>query len=100
MDDTLFGHEEYLQEFYEHWIQNCLFDPQKKLIYATGRSFLSFCKLEAQNEIISPEYLICSNGTEIYHFDGDNYKLDQEWSEIVMKNWDPFVFGPEFAIDH
>lgn len=96
LDDTLFGHEEYLQEFYEHWIQNCLFDPQKKLIYATGRSFLSFCKLEAQNEIISPEYLICSNGTEIYHFDGDNYKLDQEWSEIVMKNWDPELVLKEF----
>jgi len=98
LDDTLFGNEEYLQEFYEHWIPNCLFDVQKKLIYTTGRSYLSFCKLEQTSEIIYPEYLICSNGTEIYHFDGETneYKLDQEWNENIMINWNHDLVLKEF----
>ena len=93
LDDTLLGNDEYLQEFYEYWIQNCLFDPIKKLIYATGRSYRTFCLLEEEMDIFYPEYLICSNGTEIYEYNENlnDYELDSEWDKNIMIDWDPEV---------
>lgn len=98
LDDTLFGNETYLEEFYEYWIKNCLFDSKKSLIYATGRTYPSFCNIENVMEIFYPQYLICSNGAEIYQYDSNTneYNLDQEWDKNIMVNWNSDIVLLEF----
>lgn len=98
LDDTLLGNDESLDEFYEFWIQNCLFNENQKLIYATGRSYITFNKLENYTQILYPEYLICSNGTEIYHYDKDiqDYMLDLNWEKTIMINWNSEIVLEKF----
>lgn len=51
---------------------------------------MTFSQLEKKIDILYPEYLICSNGTEIYHYskEKEEYELDLEWDKRIMINWD------------
>ena len=59
------------------------------LIYATGRSHHSTCKLIAQKQLLTPDYLITGAGSEIYKDD----KLDLDWAEYLSQNWDKIAIA-------
>ncbi|MEH2339023.1 sucrose-phosphate phosphatase [Nostoc sp.] len=56
-----------------------------KIVYATGRSPVLYKELQAQKNLLQPDALVLSVGTEIY-FDGTDTP-DSGWSEILSPGW-------------
>jgi sucrose-6-phosphatase len=56
-----------------------------KIVYATGRSPKLYKELAAEKQLITPDALVLSVGTEIY-LDGSNTS-DKSWAEILQAGW-------------
>jgi sucrose-6-phosphatase len=56
------------------------------LVYSTGRSLLSYQHLRTEAELLTPDALVTSVGTEIYEHNSD--RPSPEWSAQLQENWD------------
>ncbi|HLO85512.1 MAG TPA: sucrose-phosphate phosphatase [Nostocaceae cyanobacterium] len=85
LDYTLVGDKESL----EHLKQKLVHHREEygtKIVYATGRSLTLFKQLQQEENLLEPDALITSVGTEIYI--NSNYKTpDLEWSEKLSVGW-------------
>ena len=57
-----------------------------KIVYSTGRSPVLYKELQAQKNLLQPDALVLSVGTEIY-LDGTDTP-DSDWSEILSPGWE------------
>ncbi|MBE9198555.1 MULTISPECIES: sucrose-phosphate phosphatase [unclassified Nodularia (in: cyanobacteria)] len=57
-----------------------------KIVYATGRSPILYRELQKEKNLMEPDALVLSVGTEIY-LDGKDTP-DAGWSEILSSGWD------------
>ncbi|EKX38820.1 hypothetical protein GUITHDRAFT_115146 [Guillardia theta CCMP2712] len=88
LDGTLLGDDEQIKNFFTVWN-----DEYKKkgscLLYNTGRPFHSALDLIHRDVLQRPTALICSEGTEIFWFDGDNHTAvpDAQWRKKLNELW-------------
>ncbi|MEM7556821.1 MAG: sucrose-phosphate phosphatase, partial [Cyanobacteria bacterium P01_A01_bin.84] len=66
-----------------------------KIVYATGRSRTLYQELKEEKQLIDPDALVVSVGTEIY-LDGKD-KPDVHWSEKLSPEWDKELVLSETA---
>jgi sucrose-6-phosphatase len=83
LDSTLVGNDKYLEDF------NRLFTKHResygsKLVYATGRSLKLYQDLESTYDLLPPDRLITSVGSEIYTA---NKQLDTDWAAQLSEDW-------------
>lgn len=57
-----------------------------KIVYSTGRSPALYQELQQEKQLIQPDALVTSVGTEIYTNGTEAY--DAEWAEILSQGWD------------
>ena len=57
-----------------------------KIVYSTGRSPALYQELQQQKQLIQPDAVVTSVGTEIYTNGMEAY--DPEWAEILSDGWD------------
>ncbi|MBD2728379.1 sucrose-phosphate phosphatase [Nostoc sp. FACHB-892] len=55
------------------------------LVYVTSRSYASSRKMIAQAQLLKPDYLIASVGTEIYQ---EGLLLQKDWANQISRDWD------------
>jgi sucrose-6-phosphatase len=84
LDRTLVGNDESLHQL------NLILDRYRqtqgtKIVYATGRSRESYQQLASTQQLLSPDALIASVGTEIYI--GQSIEPDLEWADKLDLNW-------------
>jgi len=85
LDNTLVGDDRALSELnqklsYHRHVYGT------KVVYATGRSPVLYQELQQEKNLISPDALVASVGTEIYLDGIDNPYT--AWSEQLAINWD------------
>ena len=86
LDHTLVGDDNALKELNQQLGQHRQ-EYGTKIVYATGRSLTSYHDLKAEKQLLDPDALIASVGTEIYDDDGDDAP-DPAWSEELSPGWD------------
>jgi len=86
LDNTLVGDDNALKQLNQLLSQHRQ-DYGTKIVYATGRSRKSYQELKAQKQLLDPDALIASVGTEIYQDEG-NDNPDPAWSEKLLGGWD------------
>lgn len=86
LDHTLVGDDNALQLLNQKLSQHRQ-DYGTKIVYATGRSRISYLRLKARKQLLEPDALIASVGTEIYHNDGNDVP-DVAWSDKLSPGWD------------
>jgi sucrose-6-phosphatase len=84
LDSTLVGNNISLKEF------NRLFQQHReiygsKLVYATGRSLQLYEELESEVDLLPPDMLITSVGSEIYN---TQREMDIDWANQLSEDWD------------
>jgi sucrose-6-phosphatase len=84
LDSTLVGNDASLEEFNEVFTQHRR-THGSKLVYATGRSFQLYQDLEFDVNLLPPDKLITSVGSEIYTADRQN---DSNWATHLSEDWD------------
>jgi sucrose-6-phosphatase len=85
LDSTLVGNDPCLNNF-NSTFENC--SPHgSKLVYATGRSLSLYEELESKVQVLTPEMLITSVGSEIYTTDGEIKNIDVYWDKHLLENW-------------
>ncbi|MGL5193710.1 MAG: HAD-IIB family hydrolase, partial [Chroococcales cyanobacterium] len=57
-----------------------------KIVYSTGRSPALYQELQQQKQLIQPDAVVTSVGTEIYTNGMEAY--DPEWADILSEGWD------------
>ncbi|MEH1853282.1 MAG: sucrose-phosphate phosphatase [Nostoc sp.] len=57
-----------------------------KIVYSTGRSPVLYKELQAQKNLLQPDALVLSVGTEIYLNGTDTQ--DSDWTEILSPGWE------------
>jgi len=92
LDSTLLGDNTSLKEF------NRLFQQHSKsygskLVYATGRSLILYQELKSEVDLLPPDMLITSVGSEIYNTNrvrdiNINRVRDIGWENIISQDWD------------
>ena len=85
LDGTLIGNDASLKEL------NCLLNLSRqkhgsKVIYATGRSLFLYQELLKTNQLIIPDALITSVGTEVYTHTS-KLEPDRDWFNRLAQNW-------------
>lgn len=85
LDNTLVGDDAALAELNRQLSQHRQ-EYDTKLVYATGRSPELYRQIEAEKQLLKPDGLITSVGTEIYFDGGDT--LDSAWAERLSQGWD------------
>jgi sucrose-6F-phosphate phosphohydrolase len=85
LDNTLVGNDEALVELNDRLKQHRQ-EYGSKIVYATGRSPLLYRELQVEKNLLQPDALVLSVGTEIY-LDGSDTP-DAGWSEILSPGWD------------
>jgi sucrose-6-phosphatase len=83
LDSTLVGNDSFLNEFNQAFTQHRE-RYGSKLVYATGRSLKLYQDLESEVNLLPPDRLITSVGSEIYTADR---QLDENWSSILSQDW-------------
>lgn len=58
-----------------------------KIVYATGRSLYLYRQLEQEKQLLSPDALITSVGTEIY-FNPKEEIIEPQYADILAQGWD------------
>ena len=86
LDHTLVGDDNALKELNQQLSQHRQ-EYGTKIVYATGRSRSSYHQLKAEKQLLDPDALIASVGTEIYDDDGHD-RPDPAWSEELSPGWD------------
>lgn len=87
LDDTLIGDNDATLSLNEHLLE---LREQFYLIYATGRSFdsvahlMGFFQLLTHQSLLTPDYLIASVGTMIYH----RSYAELGWQKHIDRDWD------------
>ncbi|TAF05556.1 MAG: sucrose-phosphate phosphatase [Nostocales cyanobacterium] len=84
LDHTLVGDDQALVELSDR-LQRHRQQHGTKIVYSTGRSPLLYRELQQEKNLFSPDALVLSVGTEIYHNGSDI--PDPEWSEILSPGW-------------
>lgn len=90
LDHTMIDHSDHhfpaLIEFNRLWLSK--FKHDSYLVFSTGRSLESYATLRKTVPLLTPDLLICSVGTEIYHrTDGHQLELDGEWLAQLDHGW-------------
>lgn len=84
LDNTLVGDDQTLHLLNRH-LHNHRTTYGTKIVYSTGRSLISYQKLTQKQQLLNPDALITSVGTEIYY---PNSKTpDPTWSENLTPGW-------------
>ncbi len=84
LDNTLVGERRALAEL-NNKLKQHREEHGTKIVYATGRSPLLFAELQSEQQLLEPDALVASVGTEIY-FQGSD-KCDRTWSEKLTPGW-------------
>ncbi|MFN6570856.1 sucrose-phosphate phosphatase [Dendronalium sp. ChiSLP03b] len=85
LDNTLVGNDKALTELNQLLSQHRQ-EYGTKIVYATGRSPVLYRELQVEKNLLQPDALVLSVGTEIY-LDGHETP-DAGWSEILSPGWD------------
>ncbi|MEO8893734.1 MAG: sucrose-phosphate phosphatase [Coleofasciculaceae cyanobacterium] len=86
LDHTLVGDDNALKQLNQKLSQHRQ-EFGTKIVYATGRSRVSYLQLKAKKQLLKPDALIASVGTEIYQDDGNDVP-DAAWSDKLSVGWD------------
>jgi sucrose-6F-phosphate phosphohydrolase len=84
LDHTLVGDDAALIQL-NSLLQTHREEHGTKIVYATGRSPVLYRELQAEKNLLHPDALVLSVGTEIYLDGGDT--PDAGWSEILSPGW-------------
>ncbi|WP_066375340.1 sucrose-phosphate phosphatase [Anabaena sp. CA = ATCC 33047] len=84
LDHTLVGDDAALTQLNQILTQHRQ-EYGTKIVYATGRSPVLYKELQIEKNLIAPDALVVSVGTEIY-LDGKN-TADSSWAEILSTGW-------------
>lgn len=85
LDHTFVGHDQALVELSQLLIQHRQ-AYGTKIVYATGRSPALYQELQVEKNLLTPDALVLSVGTEIYLDGGET--PDPTWSQILSPGWD------------
>ena len=86
LDHTLVGDDQALEKLNQLLSQHRQ-EQGTKIVYATGRSPVLYQQLLTEKDLLVPDALIASVGTEIYY--SQNYEEpDPVWQEQVSTGWD------------
>jgi sucrose-6-phosphatase len=80
LDNTLVGDDQALAALNEQLMAD---RSQLYLVYATGRSYASACGLQAEKQLLEPDYWITGVGSEIYN----QGNLDRDWAIKLSQGW-------------
>jgi sucrose-6-phosphatase len=83
LDHTLVGDPLALAQLNRH-LEKHRQDYGTKLVYSTGRSRTSYQELLTEAQLLTPDVLITSVGTEIYQGE----EPDLQWSDRLQTGWD------------
>lgn len=90
LDHTMVDHHDTqftsLLAFNRLWTSK--FAHDSLLVFSTGRSLELYKQLRTEAPMLTPDLLICSVGTEIYHTTEQGLELDDEWLAELEKGWD------------
>lgn len=86
LDNTLVGDDHALIELNQKLSQHRQ-EYGTKIVYATGRSRSIYHDLKLEKQLLDPDALIASVGTEVYDDDGQD-SPDPAWSEKLSQGWD------------
>ena len=84
LDNTFVGDDKALREL-EQLLSQHRQEYGTKIVYATGRSPVLYQELKKERNLISPDALVLSVGTEIYLDKSDT--PDSSWSEKLSQGW-------------
>lgn len=85
LDNTLVGDKAALAQLNQHLIQHRQ-AHNTNIVYSTGRSLTSYQELKAQQDLLEPDALVASVGTEIYR--EGSAEPDLAWSDKLAQGWD------------
>jgi sucrose-6F-phosphate phosphohydrolase len=85
LDHTFVGNDAALTQLSQQLDQHRQ-DYGTKIVYATGRSPILYRELQQEKNLMQPDALVLSVGTEIY-LDGHDTP-DAGWSEVLSAGWD------------
>jgi sucrose-6-phosphatase len=80
LDNTLVGDNAALLRLNQKLLAN---RDRLYLVYATGRSYALARQLQAEQDLIEPDYWLTGVGTEIYRQD----ERDSDWAECLSQDW-------------
>jgi sucrose-6-phosphatase len=83
LDHTLVGDSVALEAL-NTTLENLRQSQGTKIVYATGRSISSYQELAAAEQLLIPDALVTSVGTEIYL---DNEQICEEWQSKLAMGW-------------
>ena len=86
LDNTLVGNDNALKDLNQQLSRHRQ-EHGTKIVYATGRSRQIYHDLKQKKQLLDPDALIASVGTEIYDDDGQDTP-DPGWSEKLSQGWD------------
>lgn len=86
LDNTLVGNDNALKDLNQQLSRHRQ-EHGTKIVYATGRSRQIYHDLKQKKQLLDPDALIASVGTEIYDDDGQDTP-DPDWSEKLSQGWD------------
>jgi sucrose-6-phosphatase len=84
LDNTLVGDLDALNELNDR-LRFCRESYNTRILYTTGRSRSLYHQLVLEQDLLMPDFLVASVGTEIY---GESGSLDRLWSQQLMKRRD------------
>jgi sucrose-6F-phosphate phosphohydrolase len=85
LDNTLVGDDNALKDLKKQLSQHRQ-EYGTKIVYATGRSRSIYHDLKREKQLLDPDALIASVGTEIYDEDGQETP-DPAWSDKLAQGW-------------
>lgn len=85
LDNTLVGDDAALEQLNQKLAQHRQ-ENGTKIVYATGRSPVLYRQLTTEKQLLPPDALVTSVGTEIY-FNPDTETFDPEWAQIQSQGW-------------
>ena len=86
LDHTLVGDDDALKQLNQKLSQHRQ-EYATKIVYATGRSRVSYRQLKAKKQLLKTDALIASVGTELYQDDGNDVP-DAAWSDQLSVGWE------------
>ena len=84
LDNTFVGDDDALREL-EQLLSKHRQEHSTKIVYATGRSPVLYQELKKERNLMEPDALVLSVGTEIYLDQKDT--PDTDWSEKLSQGW-------------
>ncbi|MBD2387041.1 sucrose-phosphate phosphatase [Cylindrospermum sp. FACHB-282] len=85
LDHTLVGDDKTLAELSDR-LERHRQEHGTKIVYATGRSPILYREIQKEKNLLTPDALVLSVGTEIYLNGSDT--TDAGWVEILTPGWD------------